>query len=222
MEIKHLSLGMVNTYLVKNGNDLFLVDTGLAMNRAKLEKLLEAEGIKPGDIKLVILTHGDPDHTGNGAYFQRSGAKIAVHKADAEMCKTGKSNPDRKRKGSSFSKLLNKFMFKVVFKTFMKRFPVESFEPDIILSDGQDLKDYGFDAKVLHIPGHTKGSIGLLTSDHDFFCGDTMNNRKKPETASIIEDETALTTSLEKIRKLNIRNVYPGHGRPFNRTELKF
>lgn len=221
MEIKHLSLGMVNTYLIKNRNDLFLVDTGLAMNRAKLEKLLTKEGIKPGDIKMVFLTHGDMDHTGNGAFFQKSGAKIAIHSEDADMCRTGKSNPNRKRKGSPFSKLTHKIMFKVLFPRLMKRHPFETFEPDIILSEGQDLKDYGFDAKVFHIPGHTKGSIGILTSDHDFFSGDTMNNRKKPETANIIEDETALAQSLEKIRKLDINNVYPGHGTPFKMTNLQ-
>lgn len=222
MEIKHLPLGMVNSYLVKNGDKLFLVDTGLAMNREKLEKLLEAEGVKSGDIKLVILTHGDPDHTGNGAFFQKAGAKIAVHEADAAMCSTGKSNPDRKRKGSSFSKLMHKLMFKVLFPYFMKKYPFETFMPDIILSDGQDLKEFGFDAKVFHIPGHTPGSIGLLTPGRDFFCGDTVNNRKKPETANIIEDEDALASSLEKIRKLNIENVYPGHGTPFKMSELKF
>jgi glyoxylase-like metal-dependent hydrolase (beta-lactamase superfamily II) len=104
----------------------------------------------------------------------------------------------------------------------MKKFPPEPFEPDIILHDGYDLGTIGFDAKIIHIPGHTGGSIGILTSDSDFLSGDTISNRKKPAVADIIENETALAASLEKIRTLNIRNVYPGHGRPFSMAKLKF
>lgn len=222
MEIKHLSLGMVNSYLVKNGKDFFLIDTGLSMKCAELVRLLIEQDVRPNDIKLVILTHGDFDHTGNGAYFQQSGAKIAIHKSDADMCRTGKSISNRKRKGSFFSKILHKIMFNVLFPILMKKHPFETFEPDIILSDGEDLSKYGFEAKVIHLPGHTKGSIGLLTPEHNLFSGDTLNNRKRPETAHIIEDEEAFAASLEKIRKLDINTVYPGHGKPFNRIELEF
>lgn len=35
----------------------------------------------------------------------------------------------------------------------------QTFEPDLTLSDGQSLEEYGVDAKVLHVPGHTPGSI---------------------------------------------------------------
>jgi glyoxylase-like metal-dependent hydrolase (beta-lactamase superfamily II) len=36
------------------------------------------------------------------------------------------------------------------------------FSPDVILEDGDALAQYGFDAAVLHLPGHSKGSIGIL------------------------------------------------------------
>ena len=104
----------------------------------------------------------------------------------------------------------------------MKKFPLEAFEPDIILSDGQDFDNIGLNAKVIHIPGHSMGSIGILTADGDFFSGDTINNRKKPTIADIVENETALAVSIEKIKTLNIKNVFPGHGKPFSRSEMKF
>ena len=104
----------------------------------------------------------------------------------------------------------------------MKKFPLEAFEPDMILSDGHDFGDIGFKAKIVHIPGHSMGSIGILTVDGDFFSGDTIINRKKPTIAEIVENEAALTASLERIKKLNIKTIYPCHGKPFPLTDLKF
>lgn len=223
MEIKHLALGIGNAYLVKNNNEYFLIDTGLAMVRSKLGKLLEQEGVFPGDIKLVIITHGDIDHIGNCAYLQKKyGLKIAVHEADAALCRTGKVNSDRKRKSSLISKIISSLLHTLVLVPVMKKFPPAPFEPDMILYDGQSFGSIGFDANIVHIPGHTMGSIGILTGDGDFFSGDTINNRKKPTVADIVEDESALAASIEKIRTLSIRNVYPGHGKPFPMTELIF
>jgi glyoxylase-like metal-dependent hydrolase (beta-lactamase superfamily II) len=222
VEIKHLSLGMVNAYLVKDEKGIFLIDTGLAMSRSKLQVALAQEGVSPENIKLVILTHGDMDHIGNAAYLQKTfGVKIAVHEADAWLCRTGKSIPNRKRKSSLLKRIIKKVISRMVYRPMMKKFPLESFEPDILLHDGQDLSNFGFDAKVIHIPVHSMGSIGIYTASEDFFSGDTINNRKKPTIADIVENEEALTTSLKKIKSLKIRNGYPGHGKPFPMTEFR-
>jgi len=200
-----------------------LIDTGIAMGRAKLEKALEQEGIKPEDIKLVIITHGDMDHIGNCAYLQQKyGLRMAVHEADTYLCRTGKFIPNRKRKASPLSKLFKSILSTLVIKPLMKKYPLEAFEPDIILTDGYDFKKQGLDARVVHIPGHSMGSIGILTGDGDFFSGDTIHNRKKPTPADIIENEEALTASLKSIKNLSIRNVYPGHGSPFKMIDFKF
>ena len=223
MKIVHFALGMVNAYLIKTKNGSFLIDTGFAMNRSKLEQALALEGIAPSDIKLVIITHGDIDHIGNCAYLQKKyGLKIAVHEADADQCRTGKRNLNRKRKSSLLKKIIKPIIFNIFYKPMMKKFPLEAFEPDMILSDGHDFGDIGFKAKIVHIPGHSMGSIGILTVDGDFFSGDTIINRKKPTIAEIVENEAALTASLERIKKLNIKTIYPCHGKPFPLTDLKF
>ena len=222
MEIRRLVLGMVNAYLVKTHSGSFLIDTGLAIGRSKLEQALARENIKPGEIKLVIATHGDLDHIGNCAYLQKKyGLKVAVHEADADLCRTGKRLSNRKRKSSTFTRVRWSVLNALIIKPLMKKFPLELFEPDIILYDGYDFGNIGFDAKVIHLTGHSAGSIGILTADRDFFAGDTISNRKKPAVADIVENELALAESLEKIRTLNIRNVYPGHGKPFSMAEFK-
>jgi len=94
------------------------------------------------------------------------------------------------------------------------------FEPNILLEDGQTLEAYGLSAKVIHTPGHTPGSITLLTSDSALIVGDTFSNRRKPQSASIIENDEELQKSLLRIKDLKAQMVYPGHGNPFPFEDL--
>jgi len=91
----------------------------------------------------------------------------------------------------------------------------ERFKPDLYIEDRYDLSEYGFYAKALHIPGHSKGSIGILTAGGDLFCGDLLENTDKPVLNSIIDDLAAANTSVGKLKSLKINTVYPGHGKPF-------
>ena len=69
------------------------------------------------------------------------------------------------------------------------------FEPDLLVEDGFDLSEYGVDARVLHLPGHSKGSIGVLTADGALFCGDLLYNWRRPSTP-IVDDLADQTASL--------------------------
>lgn len=83
--------------------------------------------------------------------------------------------------------------------------------------DGQDLFEYGFGAKVLHLPGHSKGSIGILTNGGDLFCGDLLYNIAG---LNFIDDLADFHTSIKKLKSLKINTVYPGHGKPFKMVTL--
>ena len=76
----------------------------------------------------------------------------------------------------------------------------DSFKPDIAIEDGHDLSEYGFDAKVVHVPGHSKGSIGILTAGGALFCGDLLENMDKPARTTIVDDSAELDASVEKLR----------------------
>lgn len=202
-------LGIVNCYLIKiKPASYILIDTGCSNKRAELEKELERAGCKPGDLKLVVLTHGDFDHTGNAAYLrEKFDAKIAMHPGDSGMVERGDMFWNRRR-----GNVLLGMMARILFK-FGKK---ERFKPDLYIDEGYDFSEFGFNAKVLHIPGHSKGSIGILTADGNLFCGDLFENRDKPALSSIIDDLRAANASIEKLRKLKINTVYPGHGDPFS------
>jgi len=205
-------LSDVNCYLVETDAGCILIDTGASTGCADLEEQLESEGCKPGRLALVILTHGDFDHTGNAAYLRRRfGARIAMHHGDAGMVERGDIFWNRE-----MGNVLLGWMSRILFG-FGER---ERFTPDLYTGDGYDLSEWGFDARVVHIPGHSKGSIGILTAGGDLFCGDLLTNRGKPELNAIMDDPAAAMASIERLGSLGIHTVYPAHGEPFPMEEF--
>jgi hydroxyacylglutathione hydrolase len=200
-------LGTVNTYLVETDSGFVLIDTGSSNRRAELESELTSAGCKPGNLKLIVLTHGDFDHTGNAAYLrEKFGAKIAMHRDDLGMAERGDMFSNRSS-GDALLRLISPILFR-----FSK---AHRFRPDLYLEEGDSLSAYSFDAQVLSLSGHSRGSLGLLVAGSDLFCGDLLENVKEPAINSIMDDPTACAASLEKLRGFEIRTVYPGHGRPF-------
>ena len=209
-EIKAITLHYlmdVNSYLVKTGDGYILIDTGFSTKRTDFEKELESAGVRPGNLKLIVLTHGDFDHTGNAAYLRKKfGTEIAMHEGDSGMVERADMFWNRKK-----GNILLGMIVPIIFG-FGKS---ERLIPDLYINDGYNLSGYGFDAIVLHIPGHSKGSIGILTAGGDLFCGDFLMNEDKPGLNSNMDDPMAANASFEKLKSLQINTVYPGHGKPF-------
>ena len=206
-----IELKSVNCYLLKFNDGFFLIDSGLSKNRAEVEKLIKQSGCKLGDLKLILITHGDPDHVGNCAYIRKIfRSKTAMHRDDIEMVEKGDLTSNRNM--NFLTKIFGKFLVHILGLNLKKE---DRFKPDIYLDDGQSLSEYGFNATVYNIPGHSKGSIGLLTAGGNFFCGDLLMNKKYPAKTDLISDKEAFRKSIDKLRKLNINLVYPGHGNPF-------
>ena len=203
-------MGKVNCYLIAFGDSFILVDTGMAKSRDDLVKELESSGCTPGKLKLVIVTHADPDHAGNCAYLSETyGVRIALHSAESAAVERGDMTLSRKRK-NIFKRIIMK-----MFLLFFRLSKSDRFQPDVYLDEDSDLSKYGFDARVVHIPGHSYGSIGILLSGGELFCGDLLENTKKPAVNSIMDDKAVANNSVEKLRSLHITTVYPGHGKPF-------
>jgi hydroxyacylglutathione hydrolase len=201
-----------NCYLLKTANGFFMIDSGYAFSRRVVNKALVEAGCKPGNLKLIVLTHGDVDHTGNCKYLRRKyAAKIAIHRDEAVAAVTGDMLAVRKNPTGAFLKFLM-----VLVRLVMPR----RFKPDILLTDGDDLSQYGLTAKVLHTPGHTIGSISILTTEGDLFCGDLLVGGRNPGINHLVDDLAQMKAGVSRIKGLDIRQVYPGHGRPFTLQEL--
>jgi len=214
--LKIIGLKSVNCYLLKQNNGYLLIDSGLSRNRAEVEKAIKQSGCKYGDLKLILLTHGDSDHAGNCAYIcNKYGSKIAMHRDDLGMVELGDFTWNRKV--NLLVKIIGKFFVRLLGLKLKKE---DRFTPDMFLDDGQSLNEYGFNITVHNIPGHSKGSLGFLTAEGDFFCGDLLMNKKMPTKNDLVVDEDAFEKSVERLKLLDINTVYPGHGKPFRIKEF--
>ena len=202
--------GSVNCYLVKTNTGFILVDTGSPGNNRELESKLDEYGCKAGNFHLILLTHGDFDHSGNAAYLRKKfNTKIAMLPEDSPMVERGDMFLTRK-KGNFIQSRIVKTMF-----GFGKS---QRFTPDLEITEGFDLTEYGLEAEVIHIPGHSKGSIGILVTDDTLICGDLLESTggsENPKLNSLMDDLEAANQSIDKLNKLKIDTVYPGHGQPF-------
>ena len=205
-----LRTGSVNCYLVKTDTGFIFVDTGSPRNCMELEIELNEYGCNSGNLHLILLTHGDFDHSGNAAYLRKKfNSKIAIHTDDSPMVERGDMFLTRKK-----GNFLQSWMVKTIFR-FGKS---QRFSPDLEITDGFDLTQYGLDADIIHIPGHSKGSIGILTADGALICGDLFESTggsENPKLNSLMDDPEAANQSIDKLKNLKIDTVYPGHGQPF-------
>ncbi len=123
-----------------------LIDPAFETNR--ILDIVNKEGYT---VTHVINTHGHSDHTaGNAAIIESTNAKLLIHKNDAKQL-------DR-----LFNRAINRMLGG-------KKSPA----PDRLLEDGDIIKIGNTELKVIHTPGHSKGSICLSMDDH-IFTGDTL------------------------------------------------
>ncbi len=209
-----ISLDFVNAWLFALDGSFILVDSGLPMHRGRLEAALRGEGCEPGLLALHILTHADFDHAGNSAWLREAwGAKVAIHDGDAPGLESGLM-PKRRALGS--------LRWLVDLSQLIPRRAGPECAIDLRLEDEQDLSPWGLDAKVYHLPGHTPGSIGILTARGDFVAGDLVSNWRRPGPGLLASDMEAYRASLLRARPLvpPEGTVYPGHGAPFPARDL--
>jgi hydroxyacylglutathione hydrolase len=85
--------------------------------------------------------------------------------------------------------------------------------PDIMLNNGQIINIGTVSLTVIHTPGHTPGSVCLLTGRH-LFSGDTLFPGGPGNSPTPIAFQQIVTSLKEKIFILSDdTHVYPGHGK---------
>jgi len=125
-DITIIKMAFVNAFLVKVKEGFVLIDTGLAIHWEKLESELMSAGCLPDKLKLVLITHGDFDHTGNCAKLQEKyKSKIAMHKEDSFMVEQGVF---LKRKVRTLAAKI----FFILRKLKRRKFTFDKFKPDIL------------------------------------------------------------------------------------------
>ncbi len=180
----------VYAYII-DGEELCLIDTGVAGAEKDISLALQRINKKLSDIDIIILTHSHPDHIGAASLIQRqSGAHIWAHPNERAWIE------DIERQGQErpvpgFDKLV-----------------AGSVELERLLSDGDVLSlGDGLTFRVLHTPGHSSGSIALLSEeDGILFSGDLI---PQPGSMPIYEDVASLADSLVRIAEIqNLKALY--------------
>jgi len=192
-----------NAYLVIGKDEMLVIDTGMPGNAKRIAAYVEGLGKNVSNIKFIILTHADIDHAGSAAELKRmTGARLAIHADDAPILR-GKQSFKAMRGPLGF-------MFKLAM-SFMHYHPAE---PDIIL--GADSEIEGF--RIIHVPGHTNGSICVYKPGTVIFAGDALRSDSSGNPKPIFWisslDKAKARASLKTIATLDFDTLFTGHGAP--------
>ncbi|MEA5004557.1 MAG: MBL fold metallo-hydrolase [Christensenella sp.] len=203
-----LRFGGDNCYIIENGENAVLVDTGRPAIR---EKLLCA--LAPWKVRYVLLTHGHFDHVGNAVCIAKKyGAKIAIAQEDESLAQ------DNRTRAFGSRGLIGAFI-RMASMAAIKKTQFETFTPDFYLQDGQKLDELGIDARVIALHGHTAGSVGIVAGG-GCIAGDTIMNMGGVSRARIAEDFAGVDECLDKLRKTGAEWYYPGHGKPVSKKQM--
>jgi len=209
-EVFAVTSTVANAFIVR-GQRSIIVDTGFPGLGEKILKTMGRHDIKPADISLIIITHGHHDHTGSAAYLrEKTGAPVAIHKADAEALRTG-VNP-------RLHPVDGRGRFMMIMSDIIKP-KVQGMEPQVLLDGEMDLRDYGIEGKIIPTPGHTPGSVSVLLAGGCALVGDMifggLLRKSTPGFPYICQDIETATRSIQAILDQRPKIFYAAHGGPF-------
>lgn len=188
MRVEHLCYGalMSNCWVITSGDEALLVDAGAEPH--EIGKALLARGLS---LRGVLLTHGHFDHALNArAVADEHGVPLYIHRDDAEMLPDGEKNAYLMCYGREMSLGY----------------------ADRLLSSGDEVELGGEKIKVLHTPGHSKGSVCYLAGD-SLISGDTLFATSVGRWDLYGGSVSELRSSLAALTLLSEDiTIYPGHG----------
>ncbi len=193
MLVERFTVGLlyINCYLAvcTETKKAMIIDPGFN-EKAEAERIIKEIRQHNQQILYIVDTHGHPDHiAGNGIIKDATGAPILIHEYDAPMLTDANRN------------LSTMFGYHVV-----------SPPADKMLHDGDVIQVGEVKLKILHTPGHSRGSISLLGQDA-VFTGDTLFAGSIGRYDFPHSSSREMVSSLRRLATLpDHYKVYPGHG----------
>ena len=173
-----------NCYIVEDEEtkETMVIDPG-----GEADKIVEMLDILEANVKYIYLTHCHGDHIGAVSEVKsKKGGKILIHRDDAEGLDDENIN---------LSACINMGDIEL--------------EPDSRVDDGDLIHVGSLEFRVIHTPGHTKGSTSLYCEKEGLFRG-TWGRTDLP-TSSFVQIIDSITKKLLVLPGETI--VYPGHGK---------
>lgn len=187
--------------------DLTLVDAGLMGKGPYKIESLKRMGAALEDIRRIIMTHTHLDHIGclKELLAQLPNAELWVHEAEAVPLETGDEQT-----------VYGMEMFRSMCQAQYHLEPGDfTFEVHRKLKGGEVVDLGGGSWEVLHIPGHSAGSIGLYDAARRILIpGDVVYADKAIGRFDLHgADGSTLKQSLDRLAELDVETLLPGHNR---------
>jgi glyoxylase-like metal-dependent hydrolase (beta-lactamase superfamily II) len=212
-----LAHDQTNAYLVVGTDGVALVDTLAEGREHWLLDELAAFGVAPGELDVIVLTHGHGDHAGSAAALRAlTGAPIAIGAGDLEVVRRGEI--DEIRPTGAFGRR------RLERGRVHRRFP--GFEPDIVVEDALDLHAFGVPARMEVVgDGHTPGSAVIRLDSGDVLVGDLVRGRVvipgAPAEHLFHDDVARVHDQLAGLIEDGAGWFWPGHGGPVSARRVK-
>lgn len=172
------------------GDKIHLIDSGVAGAEAAIWEYIKKQNREPKEVSTLILTHSHPDHIGAAQSIKnQTGCTVFSHKLEQEWIEnTNKQFKDRPVPG--FQALVEG--------------PVGV---DHLLEGGEILElEKGIICKIIHTPGHSKGSISLLFEEEKSLI--TADALAFPGDLPIYEDISSCIHSITTLQNIeNLENL---------------
>jgi glyoxylase-like metal-dependent hydrolase (beta-lactamase superfamily II) len=211
---------IINSYLIIGQDGVTIIDAGLPGYWKPLQAELAATGKSLGDVRALILTHGDTDHIGFAAQLYREAGVVArIHEADADRARMKVKKPNSGWGPVKIGPLAG-FLWYSAWRGGLRPRPVTELQT---IADG-DVLDVPGSPRIIYTPGHTPGSVAVHVPAVDaLFLGDTMTTRNVltgvtgPKPAPFTLDPAQAVASLDRIEGVDATWLLPGHGPAWDR-----
>lgn len=212
----------VNWYLVADAGGVVVVDAAVSGYRPQLEPGLELLGRSLADIRAVLLTHSDADHTGvAGALHSEENVPVYIHADEDVLLRKPRL---KKTDGSILPHLFRPSLWSL-FGHLARHGGLRppKIEGASTLTGGETLELPG-GPRVIHTPGHTVGHLVYHFPSHGaLFAGDalcTWNPLTNRAGAQLMPAAFNVWTpqaldSLAQIEAVDAALLLPGHGEPW-------
>jgi glyoxylase-like metal-dependent hydrolase (beta-lactamase superfamily II) len=217
--VVRLGTSYVNWYLVADPTGVTIVDAGVPGYRPQLEPGLALLGRSLADVRAILLTHADGDHTGVAtAVRSETGTPVHLHPADAESARQrGKKKMDESIAGE----LLRPGTYRL-FGHFTANGGARPPVLDDTIAVEEGVLDVPGSPHAIPTPGHTPGHVAYWFPKHGaLFVGDLLctwhptRGRRGPQTMPFNVSTPQSIESLGAIEGNQADLLLPGHGEPW-------
>lgn len=223
--ITRLSRWIFNCYVLHTADGMVVVDAGLPRVASDLAGVLQRFG---ESLHAVIATHGHSDHVaGAGELAARHGAPVWVPALTLTYLDgTRPRTPTPAKAARIWPTMIDQPLDRVAVAGFLGGARVAGYgtpagmrwsgrPPEGGLTDGQPLPGAP-EWTVLNASGHTDDSVALWNSTtRTLLSGDAvLSARGKAWHTPEIVDATSAAATRDRLEKLPVAHLLPGHGRP--------